>query len=71
MERAHSQEAWITLSLKCGVNLDEALAQIGACDCGRLVVKPAVKRALLDKLDRLGVNGRSLALAGVFDRPGQ
>ncbi|MGD2110192.1 MAG: FRG domain-containing protein [Phycisphaerae bacterium] len=62
MERAHSQEAWITLSLKYGVNHDEALAQMGVCECGRLVVKPAVKRTLLDKLDRLGVNGRSLVL---------
>lgn len=62
MERAALQQAWITFSLEYGVHHDREIFDLGVRTCGRVVVPASMKQDLLNRLDRLGVTGRSLGL---------
>jgi hypothetical protein len=62
MERPIMQAAWITLALRYDVRHDEAIHGLDLRQCGRIIIKAALKRDLLNKLSRLGVVGASLGI---------
>jgi hypothetical protein len=62
MERPKKQGAWITLSGQYNVHHDEAIHRLGVQNCGRFIISPQMKKELLNKLSRLGINGASLGI---------
>lgn len=62
MERPKKQSAWITLSGQYDVHQDEAIHRLGVKKCGRFIISPKMKSDLLNKLNRLGINGTTLGI---------
>lgn len=62
MERPKRQSAWITLSDQYDVHHDEAIHRLGIQKCGRFIISAQMKSDLLNKLNRLGINGATLGI---------
>jgi hypothetical protein len=62
MERPRLQEAWITFALRYDIHHEEKIHQLGLRQCGRIIVRAALKRDLLNILNRWGVTGASLGI---------
>ncbi|MEN6576023.1 MAG: FRG domain-containing protein [Phycisphaerales bacterium] len=62
MERRKAQEACVTISGRMDVRHDEQIASLGLRRCGRVRIPPGLKTGVLQRLNDLGVNGRSLAM---------
>jgi hypothetical protein len=62
MERPTKQKAWITLSSQYDVHHDEAIHRLGVQKCGRFIISSQMKSDLLNKLNRLGINGATLGI---------
>jgi len=62
MERPRVQKACVTIGERVVIQHDERIASLGLRKCGRVRIPAALKRGVLQRLDELGVNGRSLAM---------
>lgn len=62
MERPKKQSAWITLSGQYDVHHDEAIHRLGVQKCGRFIISSQMKSEVLNKLNRLGINGATLGI---------
>ncbi|MGD1042318.1 MAG: FRG domain-containing protein [Sedimentisphaerales bacterium] len=62
MERPKKQSAWITLSNQYDVRHDKAIHRLGVQKCGRFIISSQMKSDLLNKLNRLGINGATLGI---------
>ena len=62
VERPKKQKAHIILSGQYDVHHDEAIHRLGVKKCGRLIISPQMKSELLNKLNRLGINGATLGI---------
>lgn len=62
LERPIKQKAHITLSGQYNVRHDEAIHRLGVQKCGRFIISSQMKSDLLNKLNRLGINGATLGI---------
>jgi hypothetical protein len=62
LERPTKQKAHITLSGQYDVRHDEAIHRLGVQKCERIIISSQMKSELLNKLDRLGINGATLGI---------
>lgn len=62
MERPTAQKACVTIAGRPGIQHDERIASLGLLKCGRVRIPATLKRGVLQRLDELGVNGRSLEM---------
>lgn len=62
MERPRVQKACVTIAGQPGIQHDERIASLGLRKCGRVRIPASLKKGVLQRLDDLGVNGRTLAM---------
>ena len=62
MDRPTAQEACVTIAGRVGMQHDERIASLGVRKCGRVLIPVGLKRGVLQRLNEVGVNGRSLAM---------
>ena len=62
MQRPTEQKACVTIAGRVGIQHDERISSLGLRKCGRVRIPAGLKKGVLQRLDELGVNGRSLAM---------